>query len=96
MRSIGAAMRLGALEGTSQLAQLELPMNSTLIGKTGTSPRIMNQQLVTHKTDGWFIGAYPAEQPSIAVMVYFPNGLGAKNAAPLGGKAIKAYLQAVL
>jgi cell division protein FtsI/penicillin-binding protein 2 len=95
MRNIGSAFRLGALEGTSQLAQAELPENSSLIGKTGTSPRIMHQRLVPHRTDGWFVGAFPAEQPAIAVMVYFPNGLGAKNAAPLGGKTMRAYLQAL-
>ena len=95
IHNIGSALRLAALGGTSQLAQSELPKNSLLIGKTGTSPRIMGQQVVPYKTDGWFVGAFPAEQPAIAVMVYFPKGLGAKNAAPLGGKAMRAYLQAL-
>ncbi|MCI0418156.1 MAG: hypothetical protein L0312_02865 [Acidobacteria bacterium] len=89
------ALRLGALQGTSVLAQQQLPANQQLLGKTGTSPAFSAGRYLSFKTDGWFLGFYPAAQPVLAVMVYYPNGLGAKDAAPLGGQAIRGYLELV-
>ena len=88
-------LRLGALEGTSGLAQQALPPHHDLLGKTGTSPALMGGRYLKSRTDGWFLGFYPAAQPVLAVMVYYPGGLGARDAAPLGGQAIRMYLEMV-
>ena len=88
-------LRLGASEGTSALAQRALPPNHHLLGKTGTSPAFVGGQYLKSRTDGWFLGFYPAAQPVLAVMVYYPGGLGARDAAPLGGQAIRTYLEMV-
>ena len=88
-------LRLGPKEGTSALAQQALPLNHHLLGKTGTSPAFAGGRYLKSRTDGWFLGFYPAAQPVLAVMVYYPRGLGASNAAPLGGQAIRMYLEMV-
>lgn len=88
-------LRLGAIEGTSALAERALPPNHHLLGKTGTSPAFEGGRYLKSKTDGWFLGFYPAAEPVLAVMVYYPGGLGAKDAAPLGGEAIRTYLEMV-
>ena len=88
-------LRLGALEGTSALAQRALPPNQFLLGKTGTSPAFRGGRYWKSRTDGWFLGFYPAAQPVLAVMVYYPGGLGARDAAPLGGEILRAYLEMV-
>jgi cell division protein FtsI/penicillin-binding protein 2 len=90
-----AGLALGVDEGTSALAQQALPPGHTLLGKTGTSPALAGGRYSRAKTDGWFLGLYPRSEPVLAVMVYYPNGLGAKDAAPLGGRAIKLYLETV-
>jgi len=90
-----AGLALGADEGTSALAQQALPPNHLLLGKTGTSPALAGGRYSIAKTDGWFLGFYPRSEPVLAVMVYYPNGLGAKDAAPLGGRAIKLYLETI-
>jgi cell division protein FtsI/penicillin-binding protein 2 len=86
-------LRLGAMEGTSVLAQQALPRDHHLLGKTGTSPAFEGGRYLRSRTDGWFLGFYPAAQPALAVMVYYPGGLGAKDAAPLGGEVIRTYLE---
>jgi len=88
-------LRLGPMEGTSALAQQALPPNHPLLGKTGTSPAFAGKRYLKSRTDGWFLGFYPAAQPVLAVMVYYPGGLGARDAAPLGGQAIRMYLEMV-
>lgn len=88
-------LRLSAVEGTSALAEQALPPNHHLLGKTGTSPAFEKGRYLKFKTDGWFLGFYPAAEPVLAVMVYYPGGLGAKDAAPLGGQAVKMYLEMV-
>ena len=88
-------LRLGPMEGTSALAQQALPPNHPLLGKTGTSPAFTGERYLKSRTDGWFLGFYPAAQPVLAVMVYYPGGLGARDAAPLGGQAIRMYLEMV-
>ena len=90
-----AALRLGAQSGTSVLAERALPPNQHLLAKTGTSPAVTGDRILPNKTDGWFLGFYPANEPTLAVLVYYPNGLGARNAAPLGGQAIRTYLDLV-
>jgi len=88
-------LRLGALEGTSALAQRAMPPNHHLLGKTGTSPAFTGGRYLKSRTDGWFLGFYPSAQPVLAVMVYYPGGLGARDAAPLGGEVLRTYLEMV-
>jgi len=88
-----SGLRLGAAEGTSTLAQRELPPHHFLLGKTGTSPALRAGRYLRSMTDGWFLGFYPAAQPVLAIVVYYPGGLGAKEAAPLGGQVIRMYLE---
>ena len=88
-------LRLGPMEGTSRLAQQALPPNHHVLGKTGTSPALVGGRYLKSRTDGWFLGFYPAAQPVLAVMVYYPAGLGARDAAPLGGQVIRTYLEMV-
>ena len=83
------------MEGTSKLAQRALPPNHHLLGKTGTSPAFARGRYLKSRTDGWFLGFYPAAHPVLAVMVYYPGGLGARDAAPLGGEVIRTYLEMV-
>jgi hypothetical protein len=92
---VSAGLALSAIKGTSQLAQQALSPDQHLAGKTGTSTAVSEGTLLPDKTDGWFLGFYPAVQPSVAVMVRYPNGLGAKHAAPLGGQALRLYLQLI-
>jgi cell division protein FtsI/penicillin-binding protein 2 len=92
---IVAALRLGAMQGTSVLAGRSLPARHHLLGKTGTCPAFAAGRYLTNQTDGWFVGFYPAQQPTLGVMVRYPNGLGARDAAPLGGQAIRAYLELI-
>ncbi len=90
---VADGLRLSAREGTSILADRVLPAHQHLMGKTGTSPSLVAGEYRSHKTDGWFIGVYPDSQPTVAVLVCHPMGLGAKDAAPLGGQVIRAYLE---
>ncbi len=92
-QTVSAGLALSAVSGTSQLAQQALPPGQHIAGKTGTSSALSDHGLLPNKTDGWFMGFYPPVQPSVAVMVKYPNGLGAKHAAPLGGQVLRLYLE---
>ncbi|MEW5974491.1 MAG: penicillin-binding transpeptidase domain-containing protein [Acidobacteriota bacterium] len=85
--------KLSAQIGTSALAQKALPSGQLLMGKTGTSTALRNGKAIKDKTDGWFLGFFPAAEPRLAVMVFYPGGLGAKDAAPLGGRIVSSYLE---
>jgi cell division protein FtsI/penicillin-binding protein 2 len=89
-------LRLGAVEGTSALAQQAGLPHHHLLGKTGTSPAFAGGRYLKSRTDGWFLGFYPAAQPALAVMVNYPGGLGARDAAPLGGEVIRTSLEMVM
>ena len=92
-KAIVGGLRLSAIRGTSVLAQEQLPDSQHLLGKTGTSPAFSRGRHRGDRTDGWFAGFFPAEQPAVAVMICYPDGLGARDAAPLGGKVLRAYLE---
>lgn len=81
---------LGSTEGTSLEARKI--SGTKLLGKTGTSLGYSNGQTDRNRTQGWWIGLYPAERPRIAIMTFVPGGKGAVDAAPLGGKVLEMYL----
>jgi len=67
--AVRAGLRRAVTEGTAQAADLP---GADVAGKTGTSG------------DGaWFAGFAPASSPRFVVVVFQPNGRGARDAAPL-------------
>jgi stage II sporulation protein D len=81
----------GAKYGTSTEARLQAGV--PLLGKTGTSLLMQNGQIDYSRTQGWWIGLYPIDDPEIAIMTFVRNGRGATDAAPNGGKALAAWLE---
>jgi cell division protein FtsI/penicillin-binding protein 2 len=77
--------------GTSTQASIQAAV--PLLGKTGTSLLIQNDQIDYSRTQGWWIGLYPVDDPEIAIMTFVRNGRGATDAAPAGGKALSAWLE---
>jgi cell division protein FtsI/penicillin-binding protein 2 len=65
-----------------------------MTGKTGTSLLMVNGKADVNRTQGLWIGMYPADHPKIAVMTFVREGRGATDAAPLGGRVLSYYLQA--
>jgi cell division protein FtsI/penicillin-binding protein 2 len=80
----------GAVHGTSSLAKNEAGVE--MLGKTGTSLLLVNGKTDYSRTQGWWIGLYPANDPKVAVMTFVRNGRGASDAAPKGGRALSAWL----
>jgi cell division protein FtsI/penicillin-binding protein 2 len=77
--------------GTSTQASIQAGV--PLLGKTGTSLLIQNDQIDYSRTQGWWIGLYPVDDPEIAIVTFVRNGRGATDAAPHGGKALGAWLE---
>lgn len=84
-------MRAGGEIGTSALAHRIA--GAPLLGKTGTSLQLNEGARNWSRTQGWWIGLYPADAPEIAVMTFVRSGRGAVDAAPLGGRALAEYLK---
>ncbi|MCI0447977.1 hypothetical protein L0152_32760 [bacterium] len=84
-------MAEGAKHGTSTLASFQAGV--PLLGKTGTSLLMQNGQIDYSRTQGWWIGLYPVDDPEVAIMTFVRNGRGATDAAPNGGKALAAWLE---
>lgn len=76
---ISQALRRSVTEGTGQKAG---SATWEILGKTGTS----DSQTPAYKTDGWFLGAYPAEQPRWALLVFLKQAHGFDEAADLAGR----------
>jgi cell division protein FtsI/penicillin-binding protein 2 len=81
----------GAIHGTSTLARETAGVE--MLGKTGTSLLITNGKIDYSRTQGWWIGLYPVEDPQIAIMTFVRNGRGASDAAPVGGQALATWLE---
>ena len=77
--------------GTSMQAAIQSGVE--VLGKTGTSMVSQNGIANWRHTQGWWIGFYPDDKPRIAIMTFSPNGRGASDAAPLGGKVLSLYLE---
>lgn len=84
-------MAEGARHGTSTEASIQAGV--PLLGKTGTSLLLQNDQIDYSRTQGWWIGLYPVDDPQVAIMTFVRNGRGATDAAPVGGKALSAWLE---
>lgn len=84
-------MAEGAQHGTSSQARIQAGV--PLLGKTGTSLLVQNDQIDYSRTQGWWIGLYPVNDPEIAIMTFVRNGRGATDAAPVGGKVLNAWLK---
>jgi cell division protein FtsI/penicillin-binding protein 2 len=52
------------------------------LAKTGTAEAIGEP----YKTHGWFLGAFPQEQPRWAVMIFMKNAHGYMEPAALAGE----------
>ena len=81
----------GARHGTSTQASLQAGV--PLLGKTGTSLLMQNGKIDYSRTQGWWIGLYPVDDPEVAIMTFVRNGRGATDAAPVGGKVLSAWLE---
>jgi cell division protein FtsI/penicillin-binding protein 2 len=94
-RSLRAILQQGLTESSQKGTSLEARKISghTLLGKTGTSLLWEDGKVSWRGTQGWWIGLYPVQKPEIAVLTFVPNGRGATDAAPLGGKVIAWFLQ---
>jgi cell division protein FtsI/penicillin-binding protein 2 len=57
-----------------------------IAGKTGTSSKNFGK-----KTNSWFVGFAPFENPKIAIVIFLNYGRGAIDAAPLAKKVFKSY-----
>jgi cell division protein FtsI/penicillin-binding protein 2 len=94
-RKLQTLLRQGLTESSEKGTSSEARKISgqMLIGKTGTSLLWQDGKINWRRTQGWWIGLYPAQKPEIAVLTFVPNGRGATHAAPLGGKVIAWFLQ---
>jgi cell division protein FtsI/penicillin-binding protein 2 len=88
---IREGMYRSARNGTSVQAASQAGVR--LLGKTGTSLAFEEGKTNWSRTQGWWIGFYPEDQPEIAIMTFAPDGRGATEAAPLGGRVLKRYLE---
>jgi penicillin-binding protein 2 len=83
LRIVKEGLRQSVAYGTSMAAKLP---QIQVAGKTGTVSEYFG-----YKTDAWFIGFAPFENPEIAVVVFLENGRGALDAAPMGGEVLRKY-----
>ena len=89
-----ALLQQGMFKSGEKGTSMEARKNSgkTLLGKTGTSLLWQDGKINWHRTQGWWIGLYPAQKPEIAILTFVPGGRGATDAAPLGGKLLSDFL----
>lgn len=81
-RGIREGLLRAAREGTAQGGALgDVP----ILAKTGTAEAGGRP----YKTHGWFLGAFPPEQPQWAVLIFLKNAHGYREAAQLGGELFK-------
>ncbi len=89
-QDINQMMRTVVDEGTGTAAQLG---GISFAGKTGTSSVGRNGQ---NRTDPWFIGFAPANDPKVAVAVMLentPNEYGGQVAAPIAANIVRTLLR---
>jgi len=83
LRFVKEGLRQSVAYGTSAAVKLT---QMTVAGKTGTSSAYFGA-----KTDAWFAGFAPFENPEIAVVVFLENGRGAMDAAPIAREVFASY-----
>lgn len=76
---IAQALRRSVTEGTGRKAAGD---TFEILGKTGTGDSLRS----AYKTDGWFLGAYPAAEPRWALLVFLRQAHGFDEAAELAGR----------
>ena len=82
-----SAMLVGAVSGPGAFAFAAKIPGVNVAGKTGSAE---NPSGAPH---GWFVGFAPAEAPTVAVAVLLENSpRGGEDAAPLGGRVMRAAL----
>jgi len=78
-QGIRQGLTRSADQGTaSRLHTLDFP----ILSKTGTS----DSQRKAYKTDAWFLGAFPAENPRYALLIFLKNAHGYKEPTELAEK----------
>lgn len=83
LRMVKEGLRQSVVYGTSMAAKLP---QIVVAGKTGTVSEYFG-----YKTDAWFVGFAPFENPEIAVVVFLEDGRGALDAAPMAGEVFRSY-----
>jgi penicillin-binding protein 2 len=83
LRLVKEGLRQSVIYATSMAAKLP---QITVAGKTGTVGEYFG-----YKTDAWFAGFAPFENPEIATVVFLEDGRGASDAAPMAGKVFRSY-----
>ncbi len=79
---IRQGLRRAVREGTAKkVGQLNLE----ILGKTGTGDALAS----THKTNGWFLAAYPVENPRWAIVVFLQEAHGFDEAAGLAERIFR-------
>lgn len=71
---------LRAVSGGTARGMGSLPKG--VLAKTGTS----DAESVDYKTDGWFLGAYPAENPQYTLLIFLKNSHGYLEPTQLAAK----------
>jgi penicillin-binding protein 2 len=77
------ALRDAVQTGTGAAAS-DLP----IAGKTGTAPVPGQEEPLA-----WFLGFAPDDAPQVAVVVFVPEGLGARDAAAAASDLVRVYFQ---
>ena len=76
-------LRRAVGEGTAARAGRQ---GTEFIGKTGTS----DAENSNYKTDAWFVGAYPADEPRYGFVIFLKEAYGFREASQLAGKVVAA------
>lgn len=86
---LARGLRRCARDGTARAAGQALP-EVEMLGKTGTTARLgEGGAALPSGTAAWFVGAVPADQPKVGVLVFLESGTGSRDAAPLGGRLLR-------
>jgi penicillin-binding protein 2 len=74
---------LSIKEGTSKEANL---IKYEIAGKTGTASKKIGK-----KTNSWFVGFAPFNNPEIAIVIFLKYGRGSIDASPIAKKIFNSY-----
>ncbi len=80
--AIKEGLRRAVGEGTALRAR---DADLDLIGKTGTC----DSETKSFKTDAWFVGAYPADRPRYAMVIFLKEAYGFREPAELARKVFQ-------
>ncbi len=86
MTPIVQGLRRSVQEGT---ASRHVGHAFNVLAKTGTA----DAENSSYKTDAWFLGAYPAERPRFAFVIFLQRAHGYEEAAVLGDKIFRVFLK---